>query len=161
MSEVQLSSNRDDWQTPQVVLRAVEKLGRIDFDPCSTKQNPVGATVFLTEAENGLKTPWMGGLIFVNPPYGAQVRKWAQKCTMEAARGNKEIVLLTAARPGTRWYQSALRTAAGVCFWSGRITFVGAEHPAPFDSSLMYWGPRWHYFAHVMSPFGLCMRVDD
>lgn len=36
--------------------------------------------------------------------------------------------------------------ADAVCFWRGRLSFVGSPGPAPFASALVYWGENPHRF---------------
>jgi site-specific DNA-methyltransferase (adenine-specific) len=136
MSSARTGVGRDDWCTPECVLERVRKVGRIELDPCDNAQSIVGAAS--SWMGSGLEWTWRG-LAFCNPPYST-LRRWLAKCA-EEARGGVEIIALVPARTDTRaWHESAT-TARAVCFWRGRITFVGAPHPAPFPSAVLYWGP--------------------
>jgi len=158
MDSALLASERHDWQTPELVLELVRKLGPILLDPCTTDDNPCGAVArYVTQ---GLDLGWscwadtgQSGLVFVNPPYGRQLGAWVEKATSEAVYG-VEIVLLTPCRPDTRWYDHARSTCNAYCEIRGRLTFKGAPHPAPFPSALHYWGPKPWLFAHVFSVLG-------
>lgn len=143
MNPALLSSKNMNWETPDELLDLIRQLDVIGLDPATTKANPTGAKLIYTPEEDGLVLPWTSnGLVYCNPPYGREVKKWVQKASVEAARG-AEIIMLLPARPDTSWCQKwVFGTADSVLFWSGRLTFKGAPHPAPFPSMLAYWGKR-------------------
>ncbi len=151
------SSANANWQTPECVLERVRAIGPIVLDPCTVDANPCDATVIITPPDDGLALPWAEGLItgltYVNCPYGRPLPKWVNKCAIEGAQGC-EIVLLVPARIDTRWYAQACNTARAKCEWSGRLTFKGADHPAPFPSALFYWGPSPWLFCHCFAGAG-------
>lgn len=141
------------WQTPEEVLSLVRKVNKIELDPCTTALNPVKADRFFTKA--GLEESWAtvdGGLVYVNPPYGTHLKAWVKKATEES--WNAEIILLVPCRPDTRWYDACCVSANAKCEWYGRMTFVGAEAPAPFPSALFYWGYQEYLFCHAFKPHG-------
>lgn len=149
-----MSSKRDSWNTPECVLDLVRKVGPIGLDPCSNSEAilTVGAAFSLTAG--GLEADWdeLSGsnLIYVNPPYGREIGKWVDKCAYDA---NTETIALLPARTDAKWFQTCWRAAA-LCFWRGRLRFVGAQSSAPFPSVLVYWGARPYHFADVFSEVG-------
>ena len=147
------SSERHDWQTPECVLERVRRVAPIAIDPCTSASNPTGAERAFTVEEDGLAQSWglhllgLDGLVYVNPPYGRELPKWVNKSWSEALEG-VEVVLLAPARTDTKWFARASSSANARAFWRGRLTFVGAPHPAPFPSALWYWGDRpWDFCA--------------
>lgn len=154
-----MSSQRQDWQTPENVLDLVRAVGPIELDPCTTLDNPVGARNFYTPSDDGfdgLALPWDGpGVVFVNPPYGRASGDWCKRMADAGARG-VEVIGLLPARTDTRVWHAHVTTAATICFWKGRITFRGAPGPAPFPCALPYWGPRVDEFRRVFSARGWC-----
>ena len=153
-----MKSEKQDWQTPPEFLELVRRVGPIALDPCTTDENPCGATnAFFTAEYTGLVPDWRaiadGGLIYCNPPY-SDMDAWAAKIADEGMRGC-EIISLTPARTDTRWFRR-MCTADQMCFWRGRIKFVGAKAAAPFPSLVCYWGPRPDRFKEVFGPFGWC-----
>lgn len=140
MSSARTGTGRDDWQTPECVLERVRKVGAIGIDPCTGDDNPVQAPTFYTGGvdDDGLVETWVhplaGALAFANWPYSKSAQ-WAEKAAQEAALG-ASIIVLCAARPDTRWWARMWNAADVVAFWRGRLTFVGAPHPAPFPSAL-------------------------
>lgn len=154
-----MSSANPNWQTPPEFLNVVRELagGQIELDPCTTEDNPTGARSILTPTEDGLSVPWpREGLVYANPPYGRSLPPWAAKFAAEGRRG-VELVALVPARTDTRWWRD-VATAAVVCFWRGRIKFVGADHSAPFPNAVAYWGRRPAEFCRVFGPRGWCVR---
>lgn len=146
------TSESDDYCSPTVVIVSLRKLGRIALDPCSNKHSIVPARVKLTRkrrSEAGsLAVAWLpycyGGFAYVNPPYGRVMPLWAEKIVHEYKSGC-EIVALVAARVDTRWWDTMIEHATAVCYWRGRITFVGRPgngQPAKFPSAVLYFGPR-------------------
>lgn len=131
------TGGRDDWQTPDVVLERVRRLGPIGLDPASTIYNPTGAARTFTKEEDGLTRHWAGhGLVYVNPPY-SEMKVWADKIAREAA--SVQLVALVAARSDTRWWRRMLESYPIVAFWRGRLKFKGAPSPAPFPSALFFY----------------------
>lgn len=149
-----VSSVNEHYNTPLEVLDPLKtKWSKIILDPCSNPGSIVNAAHTCSGPEIdrcGLKEDWhkYKGLVFVNPPYGRKLKPWVQKCADEAARAleqqtGTEIVLLAPARTDTKFFHKIiLPTADEVLLWEGRITFLGAKHPALFPSLLSYWGHR-------------------
>lgn len=141
MSSARTGTGRDDWCTPSVVLDRVRGIAPIVLDPCTNGMNPTGAQIFFVgEYDDGLSEDWhtftfRPELIYVNAPY-SQMAKWAAKAADEA-KGGARIVMLVPARTDTAWWRAATSEADAVAFWRGRITFVGAPHPAPFPSAII------------------------
>ena len=150
-----LSSAKDDWRTPAGLLRLVRQIGPIALDPCSADGSLVHAVreYRLDRREDGLRLPWaVGGLVYCNPPYGDVIRPWTRRIAREAASG-VEIVALLPARVDTAWWRD-VSGAPAICFWRGRLTFIGAPNPATFPSAICYFGPRVERFVEVFAPCG-------
>jgi phage N-6-adenine-methyltransferase len=156
-----LSSQDMTWRTPHGVLQLVRRVGEISLDPCSGEGSIVGAKVTLdgTADADGLSADWHalaeGGLVYVNPPYGRAISSWVEKCAIEHLERGVEVILLTPSRTDTAWWHTGVRgCASAVCFWSGRITFLGAKHGAPFPSAVIYYGARVERFRTAFASAG-------
>lgn len=147
------SSANQHWNTPPEILTPLyQQFGGIALDPCSNPGSIVKASKTFSGPDidkNGLTESWqVGGLVYVNPPYGRHIKAWIRKCADEAKlakeNNNKtEIVLLGPARTDTYFFQKIVcPTADKALLWEGRLTFLGAEAPALFPSFLAYWGHR-------------------
>jgi site-specific DNA-methyltransferase (adenine-specific) len=165
-ARVKNSTARDDWQTPPKVLERVRMVGPIVLDPCTSEDNPVGASFALTERQDGLAVDWAdvldddiySGLVFANFPY-SRAKLWAAKIVEESTCG-LEIVTLCAARPDSRWFFNLVwDSAQAVCFYRGRLRFVGAPSSAPFPSALVYHGPCPWAFEAAFADAGKVIRL--
>ena len=149
-----VASERQDWNTPGEVLRIVRAFDCIGLDPCSNAGSIVGAqTEWRLERDgDSLARDWRGyGLVYCNPPYSHHLRAWLAKCSTAHA----EIIALTPARTDTVWWQDYAATADAICYWRGRLKFLGADNCAPFPSASCYWGPRVARFVEMFKPVGL------
>lgn len=106
----------DTWLTPPSILNP---LGEFDLDPCCPPNMPWRtAAKMLTEAEDGLATPW-AGRVWLNPPFGQQAALWLAKM---AQHGNG-IALIPARTETAMFYESVWPHADSVCFLKGRPHF--------------------------------------
>lgn len=133
-----------EWQTPERILRPVRRYGRgIGLDPATAPNNPTGARSFYTKDDDGLALPWGGhGLVFVNPPYGRELRRWVAKIHTEAVLGAEIVALL----PGQRFEQAYWQTnlfieqLTALVAVRGRLDFTipgrSAKGSNPFGSFL-------------------------
>lgn len=153
---IQHSSRRDDWHTPEWVLERVRRvLGTIDFDPASSviANHRVQAKRFLTGHDNALETPWNceGQTIFVNPPGGKTGNKsntalfWAR--LMEHRDQFSHAIFLAFSAEALQNTQGKGVPAMGtfpLCVPSKRIRFLlpgGEEGPAPSHSNVIAYVP--------------------
>jgi hypothetical protein len=131
--------------TPPYVLDLVREAfgGQIGLDPCTTSDNPVGATMFFCPPVDGASQEWDADSIFVNPPYGKSRERWVDRC-IAAGRAARRVVLLIPAATDTRIFQKAMLTAGDAVFIRGRLKFgtvrpnlrqAAASHP----SALLAW----------------------
>jgi hypothetical protein len=140
--------------TPGYVLDPVRAaLGRIELDPCTTPENPVGAERFYALPQDGAALPWDAATIFVNPPYGKARERWVRRCVRAAVEGRR-VVLLIPAATDTRIFQDAMASALSVVFLRGRVKFevlrpnrrrAAASHP----SALLGWNVDLGPCAHL------------
>ena len=159
MNNSLMSSNNNNWCTPPEVLNLVRNVGSIELDPCGNIYSVVNATrAFFYPQQDGLLLPWGQGLTYCNPPYGRGLIKWAEKAVSEAGKGC-EIILLVPSRTDTRWFNIAFRAAQSVCFWKGRIKFLGAPSPAPFPTAIFYYGSNDTKFRLVFQSHGIIVET--
>jgi len=158
-------SSHAEWCTPPNILELVYQVGEVALDPCSNLCSIIKSKRDVRLPEDGLQACWaeisqeLGGVVFVNPPYGRQVKHWIKKCADEAAQG-AEVVLLCAARVDTKWFQEIIfESATAVCFWKGRVKFIDGYtgkqgDPSFFPSAIVYWGPNLDRFVDAFDDKG-------
>jgi len=149
-----LTSDRSDWCTPAVVLDLVRAVATIGLDPCSNANSIVNAEVSWNEEQDGLSRDWSGhGLVYCNPPYTRRVVSWLARASL-FGKTDDECVALLPSRTDTSWFAFASTYATAICFWRGRLKFIGAKSTAPFPSAIFYFGPRRHRFADIFGSRG-------
>ena len=140
-----MTSNRDDWETPQALFDALDAVYHFDLDPASTDANAKCERHYTVE-QDGLKQPWGGFSVFLNPPYGRGMAAWMKKACESAREPNTCVVALIPARTDTAWFHDYVYHIADVTFLRGRVKYelggepVGAS--APFPSMICVWDNR-------------------
>ena len=129
-----LSSQTEEWATPQDLFDQLDACFHFTLDPCATDENHK-APKYFTRAQDGLKQDWGGEVIWCNPPYGREIGGWIKKC----AEHQGVAVMLIPARTDTRWWHDYIdkNSNASVHFIKGRLKFGGAKNPAPFPSAIV------------------------
>lgn len=137
-----MTSNKDDWETPQALFDELDRTFHFGLDAASTDANAKCDAHFTSE-EDGLAQDWSGyGAVWCNPPYGRVSPKWIEKMAKEAA-GGVPIVALLPARTDTRAFHEYIYEKPNVRieFIRGRLKFEVDGIPrqsAPFPSMLVY-----------------------
>ena len=170
LNTAMLTSNKKDWCTPENILNLVRQLGTIVLDPCSNKNSIVSATIELMQPKHdGLACSWnalqVAGsvgrpIVYVNPPYGKGViEQWIDKICYEAMAW-LSIVALLPARPDTKWFNKlwASSKLTSICFWKGRIKFIGADSGAPFPSVIAAININKQRFEEVFRNYGIVIH---
>ena len=132
---VHFSSKTDDWATPEGFA---EKYGPFDLDPCADESN-AKAPVFYTKEDDGLGRTWEGR-VWMNPPYGRDIKKWIAKAVASADAG-ATVVCLIPARTDTSWWHDFVLPRGKIEFLRGRLKFGGSKNAAPFPSAVVIFEP--------------------
>jgi site-specific DNA-methyltransferase (adenine-specific) len=131
---VHASSRTCEWATPQDLFDRLHAQYGFTLDGCATAKN-AKCPAYFTIVEDGLAQIWTGR-VWMNPPYGREIRDWMRKA-WEASQTTAEVVVcLVPARTDTAWWHEYAKHGA-VDFLPGRLRFGGAEHPAPFPSAVV------------------------
>jgi len=120
------SSQSADWWTPKHIIDlAVAFLGEIELDPCCNDGEPnVPARRYFRKSDNGLDQFWDARTIWLNPPYGREIKRWLEMFITNLDKGNiEEGLILVPARPDTKWFQFLLKEGFPFCFVTGRLKF--------------------------------------
>lgn len=97
------------------------KLGTFDLDPCSPINRPWDtAKIHYTVEDDGLKKSWENFRVWLNPPYGSQLKHWLRKM---AIHGNG-IALVPARTEVESWFWPYVWQASdAILFMRGRLYF--------------------------------------
>jgi hypothetical protein len=99
---------------------------------------------------------WSGlGAVFCNGPTSL-CKPWAEK--VHGEEGGDENISLWPVRTGAKWWQKFVAPSDCICFWEGRVTFLGSRDQAPWHNALSYVGPRGDLFYEGMKKYGWCVR---
>lgn len=129
--------DRKDWGTPSWLFDRLNDEFGFAVDVCATADNSL-CPEFYDRERDALSMIWRGS-VFMNPPYGRELRSWMTKATISAAEGATVVALLPA-RTDVRWFHDyALR--GELRFIRGRLRFRGARFSAPFPSLVCVLGP--------------------
>lgn len=137
MTDVILSSKKQDWSTPQDFYDRLNDEFHFTLDPCADENNHKCAKWYSKE-QNGLEQDWSGERVFCNPPYGRNVRSWVKKSFDEVNSNGCEIsVMLLNARTDTVWFHDFVYPHAEIRFVKGRLCFGDQGGRAPFPSMIV------------------------
>lgn len=138
------TSKKQDWVTPGWLFDQLDDEFHFTLDAAATDRN-AKCEKYYTEADDGLKQKW-GGIVWCNPPYNKQIKKWVKKA-YEESRDGTIIVMLIPARTETDYWHEYIFGKAEIRFIHGRIKFLyedgmEAEVNAPFPSAVVVFGTR-------------------
>lgn len=121
------TTQSDLYGTPPEFYEVLDKEFHFTLDPCADDNNHKCDTYY-TETDNGLLQPWAPHVVFVNPPYSANL-VWSQKAAEEMRKG-AVVVLLMSNSTDARWFQFLFSVASEVRFLPGRLKFIVNDVPA-------------------------------
>jgi|SRR5215831_2010472 len=134
-STAHLSSDTDEWATPQDLFDDLDAEFGFELDVCASDENAKCVRRF-TAADDGLAQEWTG-TCWMNPPY-SEVDAWVEKAYRSAQAG-ATVVCLVPSRTDVGWTWDWARLGE-VRFLRGRVHFTddeGNTGPAPFPSAVL------------------------
>ncbi|SRR3990167_7056160 len=135
--EVLFSSKDNEWATPQGFYNKLNTMfGPFTLDPASTKEN-AKCSKFYTVEDDGLKQDWSNNVIYNNPPYGKDLKRWVEKGYLESLKPNTKVVMLLPARTDTKSFHQYCMKAYKIYFVKGRLKFGDSKNSAPFPSMVV------------------------
>lgn len=157
------SNETIEWYTPPEIFTALNTT--FDLDPASPGQDKchVPAQTHYTYHDNGLALPW-SGLVWLNPPYGSNTKKWLLKL-LRHSRTDEGGIALVFARTDNEWFQAICSQSTSVTFLSSRVKFIRpdttqADSPAS-GSMLVAFGSRGHAIVTAAQPnLGVTFRPE-
>ena len=134
--DVHYSSKTNEWSTPQAFFDKLNKEFNFTLDPCATSEN-AKCNKYFTVEDDGLKQDWSNDVVFMNPPYGREIKYWVQKAFEESLKGATVVCLIPARTDTTYWHNYIFGKADDIRFIKGRLKFGGSKNPAPFPSAII------------------------
>lgn len=133
---VHYSSNTDLWATPQDFFDKLNDEFNFSLDPCANENNAKCVRYF-TKDDDGLMQDWAGELVFMNPPYGREIKDWIRKAYEESRKDNTTVVTLIPARTDTAYWHNYVMKADEIRLVRGRLKFGDSKNSAPFPSAVV------------------------
>lgn len=150
VNEGLFSSTTEEWPTPDDFFGTLDTEFGFTLDPCATASNAKCVRYF-TKDDDGLAQKWTGN-VYMNPPYGRQIKLWVAKAYNESRNG-ATVVCLIPARTDTSYFHAYCMKAAELRFIKGRLNFAcerqdqrkesgeSKAHNAPFPSVVVVFRP--------------------
>ena len=99
---------KDDWMTPASVFDPLNAVFRFTGDGCATDARASRLPRFISPEEDALSVDWdrIGPTVWLNPPYGRQIKKWFAKTIEQCSLRNvNTVVMLTFANTDTTYWR--------------------------------------------------------
>lgn len=154
--------DKDSWCTPAIIAELLAIMGPVALDPFWNDRALIQSAEHwdITHGDATFTETWRrNGITFANWPFSRN-KDCARKAAYEGA-GGAELITLCPAAVGSKWFQSTMMRAQRMCLPDGRLQFIGAPDPAPFDCALTYWGPRPDLFRDVFGRIGAVISPLD
>tara|TARA_R100001463_G_scaffold136612_1_gene202547 strand:+ start:2548 stop:3027 length:480 start_codon:yes stop_codon:yes gene_type:complete len=135
------SSATNEWPTPIEFYNKLDKMYRFSLDPCCTKES-AKCPHFFTEEDDGLAQSWQGHTVFMNPPYGSEIKHWVKKAYEESQKHMTLVVALIPARTDTQYWHNYCMKASEIMLVKGRLKFGDGTGSAPFPSAVVVFGDK-------------------
>lgn len=135
---VHFSSKTNEWTTPKDFYEILHKEFNFTLDPCATKNNSK-CKKFYTKDDNGLTKDWSNETVFMNPPYGREIKHWIKKAYDESLKGALVVCLIPARTDTIYWHTYCVK--GNIRFVKGRLKFSN-KNSAPFPSALVIFGEK-------------------
>ena len=133
---VGFSSKAQTWSTPQDFFDRLDAEFGFTLDPCASPED-AKCDLYYTIEDDGLAQDWGGEVVFMNPPYGRDIKTWIKKAYDESRKKDTSVVMLIPARTDTKYWHEYVMKADEVYFVKGRLKFGDSENSAPFPSAVI------------------------
>ena len=132
-------SEISERETPQEFFDRLNNEFNFTLDPCATPEN-AKCEKFFTKEDNGLLQDWSNHIVYCNPPFGRETKKWVKKAYYESKK-DALIVLLVLAKTNTLWWHNYCMQANEIRFIKGRPKFKGMKYGLPWPLALIIFKP--------------------
>ena len=133
---VHFSSKSNEWTTPQHLFDELNQEFNFTLDPCATQEN-AKCSRHITIEDDGLSKDWSNDVVFMNPPYGREIKKWIKKAYEESLNGATVVCLIPARTDTMYWHDFIFDKADDIRFLKGRLKFGNGKNSAPFPSAIV------------------------
>ena len=144
---IHFSSKTDLHATPQAFFDGLNMEFRFDLDPCAIAEN-AKCKVFYSAEQDGLKQDWKQSTVFMNPPYGREIKHWMKKAYESSLQGATVVCLVPSRTDTYWWHEYAMK--GEIRLLRGRLKFGDAVYSAPFPSAIVVFRPGAYRLTQVL-----------
>ena len=137
-TQLMFSSKSNEWATPQPFFDKLDEKFNFTLDPCATEKT-AKCKKYFTAKDNGLSKSWEGETVFMNPPYGREIKHWIKKAYNESLKGGLIVCLIPARTDTAYWHDYCMKGT--IRFIRGRLKF-SEKNSAPFPSAVVIFGDK-------------------
>ncbi|USZ59635.1 phage N-6-adenine-methyltransferase [Lactiplantibacillus plantarum] len=135
------TSNKEDWETPQDFYDRLNAKYHFEWDLAASDDN-AKCSCYFTRDDNSLEQDWEGlsGNLFLNPPYGRELKLWVKKAATTGLKDKQNLVMLIPSRTDTSYWHDYIFNHAEIKFLRGRLKFEVdgiSGDSAPFPSAVV------------------------
>lgn len=138
---VHFSSKSNEWYTPQYLFDELNEKYQFTLDPCASHENAKCDKYFTIE-DDGLTKDWSKDIVFMNPPYGRNIKHWIKKAYEESVKGATVVCLIPARTDTTYWHDYIFNNAYNIKFLKRSYKIRRAVNSAPFPSAIVVFKPK-------------------
>ncbi|KRL02507.1 phage N-6-adenine-methyltransferase [Liquorilactobacillus capillatus] len=148
-NDLMFSTKKNSWETPNQFFEMLNKQHNFNWDLAASNRN-AKCSKYYTKHDDSLKQDWSKceGNLFLNPPYGRELKKWVKKAAETRLSLGQQLVMLIPARTDTSYWHDYIFGKAEIIFLRGRLKFElngVSKDAAPFPSALVtYEGGKTH-----------------
>jgi site-specific DNA-methyltransferase (adenine-specific) len=137
------SSLDDTWSTPRDFFGKLHTEFNFTLDAAALRSSAVVPNYLGPDHESdwrrdALAVEWAevseGGAVWLNPPYGREIKKFMKKANEESKKGITVVCLVPSRTDTNWWWDNVIMNE--VRFVKGRLKF-GGQGPAPFPSAVV------------------------
>jgi phage N-6-adenine-methyltransferase len=154
-----VSTDKDEWQTPPKLFKRLDDEFGIDLDVACTFENCLSRNHYgFTKADDALTKDWNrfmmdngedASVFFMNPPYGRGIVKdFVRKAYLETRRYGTAVCLVPFT--GSGWFKDYCLHAEEIRI-IGRVKYIGYDNEGnliknspTFDSCIVVFTPGYH-----------------
>ena len=154
-----VSTDKDEWQTPPELFKVLDERYHIDLDVACTPENCLSRNHYgFTREENALTHDWNrflmdngedASVFYMNPPYGRGIiKEFVRKAYLETRRCGIAVCLLPFV--GSGWFKDYCLHAEEIQI-IGRVKYIGKDlegnairNSPTFDSCIVIFTPGYH-----------------
>lgn len=135
-------SENNSWGTPDEIFEYFDAIYNFKFDLAASEQNKK-CSEFFSEKDNSLIQDWhrINGWLWLNPPYGRNLKLWIKKAHEEMEKGAMICMLIPASVGTLYWHEYIINRVNKIYFFKGRIQFITQDNKkmagAMYDSALV------------------------